>query len=435
MPRHDRRPEPNARPYESLRHLAVHRLSPTLPDMLDIDQIRAGFPALARQVGGSLAVFLDGPAGTQVPQQVIEATRTAMASAMSNVGGSFAGSQETERLVGAARLAAADLVGGGPDEIVFGPNMTTLTFALSRALSEEWKAGDRIIVSRLDHDANVEPWVRAAGARGVEVAYADLRPDDVTLDDEHLESLIDRRTRLVAVTACSNAFGTLVDVARVCRAAATVGALTYIDAVHLAPHRAIDVAVIGCDFLVGSSYKFFGPHLGVLWGKTEHLRRLAAFRVRPAPALPPGKWETGTGQFELMAGFTAAVEYLASLGVGEGRRQRLIDAYDSIAAHENRLGQRFLSGLPAGTRTYGRLSMEGRVPTFAVEVAGKQADEVAAQLGHQGIFVWSGHYYAVEPMARLGLLERGGLVRIGLVHYNTEGEVDRVSEALSDLAD
>jgi cysteine desulfurase family protein (TIGR01976 family) len=350
---------------------------------------------------------------------------------MSNVGGGFPASLATDRIVEEARVAGADFLGGAPGQVVFGANMTSITFSFSRAIAEEWEPGDRIVLSGLDHDANVAPWLRAAATKGVEVVFADLRSEDVSLDLDHLESLISARTRLVAVTACSNAFGTLVDIPRVADAAHRVGALLYLDAVHLAPHRRIDVASLGCDFLVCSSYKFFGPHLGVLWGRADLLERLPAFKVWPAPGDGPGKWETGTPPFELLAGFTACVDYLAGLGSGANRRVRLDDAYRQIGAQEAELGRRFLSGLGPGLRLWGAPSMEGRVPTFALSVGERPAAEVGKALAERGIFVWAGHHYAIEPMRRLGVLDGGGLLRIGFVHVNTLDEVDRV---LSELA-
>lgn len=395
--------------------------------MLDVEAVRSEFPALT-----AAQVFVDGPAGTQVPSRVINAVSDALVRSMSNVGGDFASSRRSDTTVAAARTAASDLVGGRPDEVVFGPNMTSLTFAFSRALAEEWKPGDRVVLSGLDHDANVTPWVRAAAAAGAETVFADIK-DDATLDLDHMVSLIDERTRLVAVTACSNAFGSLVDVNRVTSAARQVGALTYIDAVHFAPHRFIDVTAIGCDFLVASSYKFFGPHLGVLWGRRHHLERLPAFKVRPAPDVGPARWETGTPPFELLAGFAAAVDYLASLGWGGDRRGALEAAFREIAAYEASLGQRFLAGLPDRVRVVGLATTEGRVPTFSVEVDGLSAAEVSKRLGDRRVAVWAGHYYAVEPMQRLGYLDKGGLTRIGFLHANTAGEVDTVLSALADL--
>ncbi len=397
---------------------------------LDVIALRNRFPAIS---ASGAPAFLDGPAGTQVPEAVVEAIATALVSSASNVGGEFAASRASGRVVRDARRAAADFVGGSPSEIVFGPNMTSLTFAFSRAVANEWGSGDRIVLSQLDHDANVTPWVRAAEERGVEVRFARIDPDDVTLDLDHLESLVDARTRLVAVTACSNAFGSLVDVARVARAAHSVGALCFVDAVHLAPHQRIDAASLGVDALVCSAYKFFGPHVGILWGRRELLERLPAYRVRPAPSAPPGKFETGTPSFAMLAGVTAAIDHLASLGDGEDRAQRLDDAFALTNTHEAGLGRRFLAGLPSGVRVWGRPSMEGRVTTFAVSVGGRSAGHVASALGMRGINVWAGHYYAVEPMSALGLLESGGLVRIGFVNTSILEEVDMVNDALGSL--
>ncbi len=399
----------------------------------DVAELRQRFPALDRSVGGRPAVYLDGPAGTQVPNSVIEAVSRSMARSASNVGGSFPASVDSGAQVAAARSAAADLVGGEADEIVFGPNMTTLTFAFSRALSQQWSPGDRIVLSRLDHDANVTPWVMAAGERGVEVLFADIHHDDVSLDLEHLASLIDERTRLVAVTGASNAFGTLVDVSKVAALAHSVDALCFVDAVHLAPHRRIDAGALGCDVLVCSAYKFYGPHVGILWGRTELLGSIDAYKVRPAPADPPGRFETGTPSFALLAGVDAAVRHLGSLGIGRNLPDRLDSAFAAIQAHEAVLADRFLDRLPTNVRLWGKPTIEGRVATFAVAVDGKSAPEVAATLGERGIFVWAGHYYAVEPMAALDLLDSGGLVRIGFVQTTTVDEVDRLLEELASL--
>jgi cysteine desulfurase family protein (TIGR01976 family) len=395
--------------------------------MLDVEALRSEFPALS----GS-TTFLDGPAGTQVPNRVIAAVTEAMTRSMSNVGGAFATSHRSEGVVSDARTAAADLLGGGAEEAVFGPSMTALTFSLSRALAEEWEPGDRILLSRLDHDANVTPWVKAAAGRGVGVDFIPVS-QSAAVELEQLEHFITERTRLVAITGCSNAFGSLVDLRRVTTAARKVGALTYVDAVHLAPHRFIDVGAIGCDFLVCSSYKFFGPHLGVMWGRPDLLDRLPAYKVRPAPDKGPGRWELGTGQFELLAGFSAAIDYLASIGWGGDRRGALEAAFSEIRLYEEEIGRRFLAGLPDRARVIGSQTMDDRVPTFAIEYEGLTAAEVARRLGERGIAVWAGHYYALEPMASLGYLERGGLTRIGLVHLTTPGEVDRALEALQSL--
>jgi cysteine desulfurase family protein (TIGR01976 family) len=400
----------------------------------DVQELRRRFPALSRVVDGLPAVYLDGPAGTQVPEMVIDSVGEALVMAASNVGGSFQASHDSEAVVATARGAGADLVGGDPSEIVFGPNMTTLTFSISRAMAVDWSEGDNVVLSRLDHDANIAPWVRAANDRGVEVRFARLRPDDVSLDLEHLEDLLDGRTRLVAVTGCSNAFGSLVDVPRVAEAARRVGARSYVDAVHLAAHERIDVASLGCDLVVCSAYKFFGPHVGVLWGRTDVLDQIDAYKVRPAPDRPPGRFETGTPSFPLLAGVAAAVDHLASIGGGPDRVARLDDAFARTSAHEATLGERFLAGLPAGVRVWGPQTMEGRVSTFSISVPGRTAGDAAAELGRRGIFTWAGHHYAVEPMAALGVLESGGLLRIGLGATTTEAEVDRTLAVLHELA-
>jgi cysteine desulfurase family protein (TIGR01976 family) len=400
--------------------------------MIDVEQLRSRFPALTRTTDdGSPVVHLDGPAGTQMPQSVADAVSTGLIDAASNLGGPFEASHRSEAVVRSARDAAADLLGGRPEEVVFGPNMTSLTFAFSRAIARSWGPGDTVVVSGLDHDANVTPWVMAATDRGADVLFADIRHDDVTLDLDHLESLLDGTVKLVAITGCSNAFGSLVDVGRVAQAAHEVGALCFVDAVHLAPHRRIDVQALGVDALVCSAYKFYGPHVGILWGRPELLAETVPYKVRPAPSDPPGKFETGTPSFGLLNGVTAAVDHIAALGDGPNRRAKLDDAYERVGAHERALGERFLAGLPEGVRVWGRSTMDGRVSTFAIEVEGRSASDVATRLGDQGIATWPGHYYAVEPMRRLGWLDRGGLVRIGFVATTTEAEVDRLLSALS----
>jgi cysteine desulfurase family protein (TIGR01976 family) len=402
--------------------------------VFDVQRFRSRIPALDRRVDGRPAVYLDGPGGTQVSSAVVDAVSGSLVQAASNVGGSFVASRESSAVVEEARAAAGDLLGGEPGEVVFGQNMTSLTFAFSRALAAGWSAGDRVVVTRLDHDANVTPWVRAAADRGVEVAFADIDPDTVTLDLDHLESLLDDRTRLVAVTGCSNAFGSLVDLPRVAAAARSVGALSYVDAVHLAPHRRIDVAALGVDALVCSAYKFYGPHVGVLWARSDLIETIEPYKVRPAPGEGPGRFETGTPSFALLAGVTAAVDVLASMGDGGDRPARLDDAFGRLDSHARALGERFLAGLPDRVRVWGLPSMEGRVATFAVSVDGVHPARVSEILGERGIFTWAGHYYAVEPMARLGLLDRGGLVRVGLMATTTEDEVERLHQELSAIS-
>jgi len=341
-------------------------------------------------------------------------------------------------VVAAAREAMADILGGRPEEIVFGQNMTSLTFAASRALARSWGPGDEVVVTRLDHDANVTPWRLAAADRGAAVRVVGFDPADGTLDLTHLERVLGPRTRLLAVTAASNALGTVPPVRQAADLAHAAGARVYVDAVHYAPHRLADVAALGADFLACSAYKFFGPHTGVLWGRAALLEALEAYKVIPAPDSGPGKWETGTQSFESLAGVAAAVDYLASLGAGDNRRESLVAAYGSIGEHETALASRFMAGV-AGlprVRLYGLADLarlDERTPTFALEVAGMAPDEASRRLGDQGIHTWSGDYYAVGVMERLGVASQGGLLRIGFVHYNTVEEVDRVLEALANL--
>jgi cysteine desulfurase family protein (TIGR01976 family) len=392
-------------------------------------------------VNGRPVSFLDGPGGTQVPQSVIDAMSNLLACGSSNVGGPFLTSYETVEVTDNARLALQDLLNARrPEEIAFGQNMTSLTFAASRAISRDWQPGDEIILTRLDHDANISPWLLAAEEHGVVVRWLDFEPSDCMLKLHTLPEMLNEKTRLVAVSYASNAVGSITDVKEVTRLAHEKGVLVYVDAVHFAPHNLIDVQDIDCDFLACSSYKFFGPHQGVLYGKYELLDALPAYKVRPAPSNPPGKWETGTQSFESLAGSTAAVNYIASIGGSEGtRRERVMRAMSRIKGYEQELSDHFLRGAAQvpGLQVFGVTdieNLENRAPTFAVRLEGCGPEEVAARLGEQGIFVWHGHYYAVAVMERLGLLDQGGLVRIGFVHYNTHREVDGVLAALRHLA-
>jgi cysteine desulfurase family protein (TIGR01976 family) len=398
--------------------------------MLDVASLRNSFPSLA----GTDEIHFDAPAGTQMPGTVIDAIAQGLRDAASNVGGRFAASDRSGAAVDAARVAAADLVGGDPGEIAFGPNMTTVTLAFSRAVARSWNPGDRVVLSGLDHDANVTPWVLAAEDRGAEVVFAEIDHHDVSLDLDHLESLIDDSTRLVALTGCSNAFGSLVDVRRVAAAARRVGALSFVDAVHFAPHMRIDVDELGVDVLVCSAYKFYGPHVGILWGRRTVLEQVMPYKVRPAPADVPGRFETGTPSFGLLNGVTAAVDHIAGIGAGDTRRERLDDAYRTVGEHERSVGERFLAGLPDGVRLWGRPTMQDRVTTFALSVEGVNPTTVAQTLADRSMAVWDGHNYAIEPMRRLGLLDKGGLVRIGFVATTTEAEVDALLAALADIA-
>jgi cysteine desulfurase family protein (TIGR01976 family) len=382
----------------------------------DVAAVRARFSALQ----GRLA-FFDGPGGTQVPDEVIEAISTYLRESNANAGGSFETSRRTDRLVADARLAAASFLGGSADEVVFGANMTTLNFALSRAVAREWREGDEVVVTRLDHDANVSPWLELAHDFGLVVRFADIG-EDTTLALDDLAAQLTDRTRVVAFPWASNAVGTVVDVARVAELAHEAGALAWVDAVHYAPHGPIDVATAGADVLICSPYKFFGPHLGLAYVSRELLERWRPYKVRPAPDEPLGhRYETGTLPHELLAGFVAAVDYVGSLG------------WDAIVGYERDLGERFLRGLPERCRLYGLPLMDGRVPTFALTIEGLASDEAARRLGERDLAVWHGNYYALEVMKRLGLEDSGGAVRVGLVHYNTAAEVDRLLTELERL--
>jgi cysteine desulfurase family protein (TIGR01976 family) len=403
---------------------------------LDTVSIRAGFPALARTLDGRPVAYLDGPGGTQVHESVIQAMSDFMARGGSNLGGSFVTSLETDAVVSAARSAVADLFGAQSNEIVFGQNMTSLTYAMSRALARTWNPGDNIVLTRLDHDANVSPWMQAAADAGVEVRFVDFDPEvGCDLDLATLDAALDSRTRLVAFTHASNAVGTITPVAEIVERAHSVGALTCVDAVHYAPHGLIDVVATGTDVLVASAYKWFGPHTGCLYGRADLLNDLVPYKLRPAPASSPDKWETGTQSFESLAGVTAAVDYIASLGDGPTRREQVASAYKAIDEHDRVLTDRFLAGIDAmpSITLYGRQEATGRTPTFAIDVEGVPSAVVADSLGANGCFVWSGDYYAYEVMHRLGKAP-GGLVRIGFVHYNTEEEVDRVLSEISQLS-
>lgn len=397
--------------------------------MFDVDTVRAGYPALAEGL-----VHLDGPGGTQVAGVVTDAVAASLRSAVSNTHGSFASSVRAEALVGAARLAVADLTGADPQGVVLGPNMTTLTFGLARTLARTWSAGDEVVVSRLDHDANVRPWVLAAQRAGATVRWADLDPDTCELPVEQYDDLLTDRTRLVAVTAASNAVGTRPDVRAIADRAHAVGALVYVDAVHAAPHVPLDLGALGADFLAVSSYKFAGPHLGTVVADPTLLESLRPEKLAPSPDTVPDRFETGTPPFELFAGLAATVDHLAELVPGTGsRRERVLASMTAVGEYEAELFGKLLAGLGElpGVTIYG--APVRRTPTVAFRLAGRSPREVTECLGRQGICAWDGNYYALEVMRRLGLEDTGGAVRVGLVHYNTAAEVDRLLAALSDL--
>jgi cysteine desulfurase family protein (TIGR01976 family) len=382
---------------------------------LDVEAVRARFSALRQPLA-----FFDGPGGTQVPDEVIEAVSRYYRESNANVSGPYETSRRTEALVTQARLTAGEFLHCDAEEAIFGANMTTLAFALTRTIGRTWEAGDEIVVTKLDHDANVSPWLELAHDRDLEVRFVDIN-DDTTLDLDDLQRLLSERTRVVAFPVASNAVGTLSDVRRIVELAHDAGALAWADAVHFGPHGPIDVADWGVDVLICSPYKFFGPHLGVAFGRAELLSSLRPYKVRPASNEPLGhRFETGTLAHELLAGFVAAVDYIRSIG------------WDAIQAHERTLGDRFLAGLPDNVTLYGLPTMENRVATFAFNVEGVPTREAAARLGDAGYAVWQGNYYAIEVMNRLGLGDAGA-VRAGVVHYNTAEEVDGLLAQLSAL--
>ncbi len=382
----------------------------------DVAAVRARFSALQRPTA-----FFDGPGGTQTPDSVIEAIFSYLREANANLGGPFETSLRSDQIVDAAHDAAGRFLGASPSEVGFGQNMTTLNFSLTRAFGRELSAGDEIVVTRLDHDANVSPWLELAQDLDLVVRYADLREDDCTLDYADLEALISERTRVVAFPWASNAVGSITDVRRVADLAHEVGALAWADAVHYAPHGPIDVAAAGVDVLICSPYKFFGPHLGLFFGRREVIGGWRPYKVRPSADDPVGhRFETGTLAHELLAGCTAAIEYVESVG------------WAAIMAWERELGQRFLDGLPEAYRLHGIPSMEGRTPTFALTHPSHTPEELADGLARRDIAAWPGNYYALEIMERLGLDD--GCLRVGIVHYNTAEEVDRLLTALAEVA-
>ena len=410
-----------------------------------IDACRDQFPAFARHVDGQPAVYLDGPAGSQVPQRVIDAIGTYLGQTNANHGGLFETSRQSDAMLADAHRAVADLLGvDSPESTIFGPNMTTLTFALSRALARTWNEGDEVVVTRLDHDANVSPWVLAARDAGATIRRVDFRPEDCTLDLDQLRAAINERTRLVAVGSASNSVGTINPIREICRLAHDAGAHVFVDAVHFAPHALIDVPAWDCDFMACSAYKFFGPHVGILWGRPELLESLAAYKVRPASNDLPDKWMTGTQNHEGIAGVAAAIEYLADLGrslapATSNRRGALASAFEQIGAYERELCGRLVAGLSRlpQVRVWGITDptrLDQRVPTVSITHRGMSCAELAERLGRRGIFVWHGHFYALELTEALDL-EPDGLVRLGLLHYNTIGEVDRLLQALREITD
>ncbi|HTQ96685.1 MAG TPA: cysteine desulfurase-like protein [Candidatus Acidoferrum sp.] len=417
-------------------------LDRTAVTAMDIAWVRSQFPSLKTQVNGQPAAFLDGPAGTQVPTQVMHAIQSYLMAANANTGGSFLTSRRTEEIVAAARAAMADFFRCDRDEVIFGQNMTTITFALSRAIGRELHAGDEILLTTLDHDANFAPW-KALEEKGVVIHQVDIHEEDCTLNLDDLKNKLNERTRLVAVGYASNAVGTINPVAEITRLAHAAGALMFIDAVHYAPHGLIDVKELDCDFLVCSPYKFFGPHTGALYGKRQHLLGFRPYKVRPCSDQLPDRWESGTQVHELIAGIGAAVEYIAEVGRRtdpsvKTRREALSAAYRATVPYERRLITRLIEGLQAipGLRIYGITDpkrYEDRCSTLSFRIGNHNPASIAKFLGDRGIFTWNGNYYAINLTERLGVESQGGMLRIGLVHYNTLEEVERLLSALRDF--
>lgn len=401
-----------------------------------IDIVRDAFPALASQCSPTPTVFLDNPAGTQVPARVADAVARAMLTASSNLGGHFSQSRAAEGIWDETHKAMADMLGAASArEIVIGPCMTALTLHMSRSIGRELARGDEIIVTRMDHEGDISPWLHLAQDRGLVVKWLPFNRETWRIEPEDLEKVLTNRTRVLALNYASNLTGSINDVPTLAAIAKKAGALVYVDAVQLAPHRLVDVQQLGCDFLACSSYKFYGPHLGILWGRSEHLERLTAYKCRCASDSLPEKFELGTPQTELLAGLTAAVDYLAWLGteVGAGgdRRARIAAAYEAADSYESGLSMQLIAGLHGlhdttihGITNPNRLSE--RVPTIALTHERLRPETIAKALGEQGICVWSGHNYAYEPVRHLGLDEETGVLRIGLAHYNTAGEVEQV---------
>ena len=410
---------------------------------LDVAWVREQFPSLKLQVNGHAAAFLDGPAGTQVPKQVMDAVENYFVSANANTCGAFETSRRNDAMIAATRLAMADFLNCDASQVVFGQNMTTITFALARAIGRELKAGDEIVVTTLDHDANVAPW-RALEEKGVVIRQVDIREENCTLDLEDLKRKITAKTKVVAVGYASNMVGTINPIAEITKLAHAAGALMFVDAVHFAPHGLIDVKALDCDFLSCSPYKFFGPHMGTLYGKREHLQRFKPYKVRPATDAIPDCWETGTQVQELIAGIDAAVDYIAGVGKRSDsnvktRREALRAAYRTTVPYERNLLTRLLDGLQTirGVKVYGITNPKRfgeRCSTISLRMGEHHPTQIAKFLGERGIFTWDGNFYAMNLSERLGVEPKGGVLRVGLVHYNTSAEVDRLLTALREFA-
>jgi cysteine desulfurase family protein (TIGR01976 family) len=411
----------------------------------DIDRIRAEFPGLNRMEGERKAVFFDNPAGTQVARSSIDRMVETMVHANANLGGFFTTTLLAAEGVAAAHVAAADFLNAAdPDEVFFGQNMTSITFAFSRAIGRMLNPGDEIIVSRMDHDANISPWLMLAEDRGLVVKWFDFDTKTFEFDLSRFDALLSKRTKVVAIGHASNLTGTITDVAAVARMAHSVGALVYVDAVQLAPHGVLDVQAIGCDVLVCSAYKFFGPHYGVAWARRSLQEQLTAYKVRPASDDLPFKFVTGTTNREELAGVRGAVEYYAWVGqtfgtpASNNRRDCIVAGVKAMAAYEKPLMARLIEGLQAvpGVRIFGitdPTAFDRRVPTVSFRVDGFTTEEIVRHLAQRGIYLWHGDNYAVEPCRALGILDDGGVVRVGLAHYNKMDEVERFLLELVDF--
>ena len=409
----------------------------------NVERVRSQFPSLSRTLDGKQAIYFDGPAGSQVPRSVVDRISECMLHHNANRSGRFVTSREVDAIMNHCHQVLCDFVGAAsPESIAFGPNMTSLTLQFSRALAKEWRPGDRILVSSLDHDANFTPWVLAAKDAGAEVKVIRIRNSDATLDLASLDELLNERTRLVAVTAASNAVGSLTPIREIAKRVHSVGAELFVDAVHMAPHKSMDVTDWNCDYLVCSAYKFFGPHIGVLYGRKDRMQSLIPYKLRPAPDSLPGRWMTGTQNHACIAGAAAAVDYIASLSPipadHQNRRERLIDAMSIISNYETELISKLLEGLLSIPRfkVFGITDpnrMSERAPTVSFQVAGATSIEVAQRLGDQGVFAWHGNYYALPLTESLGT-EPAGMVRLGCMHYNTLEEVERTLNLLRTMS-
>jgi cysteine desulfurase family protein (TIGR01976 family) len=410
--------------------------------MMELHKLRRQFPALMQQVNGQSPIFLDGPGGSQVPQSVLSAMSTYLGYYNSNLGGAFFSSDKTVDLMNDARQAVADLLNApSKEQIVFGANMTSLTFSFSRAISRDWQAGDEVIVTNADHFSNVSSWRQAAEDKGARVQAVKINEADCTLDLVHYKSLLNDKTKLVAVTYASNTTGSINDIKQIVELAHQVGALVYVDAVHYAPHELIDVQALNCDFLACSAYKFFGPHVGIVYGKREYLEGFTPYKVEPAKDVIPGRWETGTQSFEGLAGLIAAIDYIANLSDlpdNTPRRERLARAFSNTKEHEMALSAYFLKRLSdfPQIRLFGiedESRLAERTPTFALTFEGLAPRDVSEFLGKQNMCVWDGNFYAQGLCEQLGVMDKGGVVRIGCMHYNTIEELEKLFSAFEEL--